>query len=291
MKYSKEQISAMSKVQIKRELTLSGYKFTSLLAQPDANPKIKKGLKFGVMTFVMHLAESRKSGFNVCADASDACIKMCLGESGNPVYKTNKDLARIARTQAYFNARPLFLELLRREIIAAINYAKRKNYIPAFRLNGTSDIRFESVYLPMQRVSIIEYIICNGGECYDYTKGINRHTRKTFPKQYGLTYSWAGDNEAKCIEAFTTGLNIAIPFSTKRNKDLPKYFQLGTIRIPIFDGDNKHGDYRLKDPKRSIVGLRLKYQTGPKAIPQKQQLQLAIDSGFCIDALNDARAI
>ena len=72
----------MNKAQIKRELESLGYKFTSLLAAPESNPKIKKGLKLGVMTFVMHLAEHKKSGFNVCADASKACILLCLGESG-----------------------------------------------------------------------------------------------------------------------------------------------------------------------------------------------------------------
>ena len=278
----------MNKAQIKRELESLGYKFTSLLAAPESNPKIKKGLKLGVMTFVMHLAEHKKSGFNVCADASEACILLCLGESGNPVYKTNKDLARIARTQAFFRARKLFLSLLQIELLSAIRKANRANYVPAFRLNGTSDIRWESVYVS-KGVSVIDYIISNGGECYDYTKGINRHSRKTFPKQYGLTYSWSGDNESKCIEAFNSGLNIAIPFSTKRNKALPKYFKLGEHRVPIFDGDNDHGDYRLKDPKNHIVGLRLKYQTGPNASKQSKQLVESIDSGFCIDARNDSR--
>ena len=35
----------MNKAQIKRELESLGYKFTSLLAAPESNPKIKKGLK------------------------------------------------------------------------------------------------------------------------------------------------------------------------------------------------------------------------------------------------------
>ena len=281
-------LKSKTKIQIKRDLANLGFKFSSLLASPDANPKIKKGLKLGVMTFVMHLAEHKKSGFNVCADASLACISLCLGESGNPVYKSNKDLARIARTQSYFRARPLFLELLRREILCAIRYAASKNFVPAFRLNGTSDIRWESVYLP-EKISVIDLIIANNGECYDYTKGINRHTKKAFPKQYGLTYSWSGDNESKCIEAFTSGLNIAIPFSTKRNKPLPKYFKLGTTLVPVFDGDNDNGDYRLKDPSKCVVGLRLKYQTGPDASRQVMQLSNAINSGFCIDAVNDIR--
>ena len=99
----------------------------------------------------------------------------------------------------------------------------------------------------------------------------------------------SGDNESKCIEAYTSGLNIAIPFSTKRNKPLPKYFKLGEHKIPVFDGDNENGDYRLKDPKNHIIGLRLKYQTGPKADKQSHQLQSAINSGFCIDASNDKR--
>ena len=34
----------MNKAQIKRELESLGYKFTSLLAAPESNPKIKKGV-------------------------------------------------------------------------------------------------------------------------------------------------------------------------------------------------------------------------------------------------------
>jgi hypothetical protein len=47
-------LKSKTKIQIKRDLANLGFKFSSLLASPDANPKIKKGLKLGVMTFVMH---------------------------------------------------------------------------------------------------------------------------------------------------------------------------------------------------------------------------------------------
>jgi len=271
---------------IKSKLKELNFNFSTLLANPIANPKIKKGLKLGVLTYPLHLAPFKKSGFNVCASASKMCIKMCLDEAGNPAYFNAKEKARINRTQAYFKARPLFLELLKREILKAINYGKKKNMIVAFRLNATSDIRFESVYLPNENISVIDFVIKNGGEVYDYTKHTNR---KNIPEKYKLTFSWAGDNEQKCIEAFNNGFNVAIPFSTKANKELPDRFKLGNKWVKVFDGDNVNGDYRIKDPKNIIVGLRLKYLTSPNSPNRLSQLKNAIQSGFCIDAVNDKR--
>lgn len=131
---------------IHADLAAEGFEFSSLLSRPQSNPKVwKSAKKAGVLTFVMHLAPHSVSGFNTCASATPACINPCLDQSGNPAAGAGKRAARIARTRAFFMARPLFLELLRCEIDAAIARAARLNMDCAFRLNGTSDIRFEAV--------------------------------------------------------------------------------------------------------------------------------------------------
>lgn len=276
-----------SRASLRRQLAAMGFHFSALLASPLANPKIEKGIgKVGVMTFPMHLAPAKVSGFNTCANSSPACEDACLDKAGNPISFATKMQARINRTLAFYKARPLFLRLLKLEMLAAISKAKKAGFAPAFRLNATSDIRWESVRFEDGQ-SVIEFAIENGAEVYDYTKHTNR---RNAPAGYHLTFSWAGDNEARAIEAFNNGLNVAIPFSTKRNQALPAYFKLGDSWVPVFDGDNDNGDFRPLDPTGHIIGLRFKFDTSPTAPSRPQQLQAGIDAGFVIDATDESRA-
>jgi hypothetical protein len=272
-----------TKTAIKSALSARGFTFGALLAAPMANPKIAKSAKkAGVMTFVMHLAPHTVSGFNTCASATDACILPCLDQSGNPAAGDAKRAARIARTQAFFRARPLFLALLKIEIDAAIRKAKRANMDCAFRLNGTSDIRFESVRFPNGQ-SVAEYVNASGATIYDYTK----HSNRRAPEFYNLTFSYLGD-ETRALAAFESGLNIAIVFDVRRNKPLPRAIVLGGKRIAIHDADEH--DARFLDPKNVVCGLRYKFKTTRDAAPRAQQIADGIESGFIV-ASDDARVI
>ena len=273
----------ITKIQIQRDLFAKGFSFSKLLGTPEINPKVKKNLKEGLATFPLQLSPASLSGFNVCASSTEMCRSMCLHFAGNPMYFSAKEKARNNRTQAYFKARKLFLALLRKEIDTAIAWCNRKDLLCGFRLNTTSDIRWEVVYFE-DGISVIDYILSKGALPYDYTKHPNR--RKA-PKGYHLTLSWSGDNEDKCVDGFSNGLNIAIPFTTSKHKELPKYFKLGQKNVPVFDGDIS--DNRPSDPEGHIIGLRWKFDTSPKALPRKEQLAEAVSSGFCIDALNDNR--
>ena len=273
----------LNKAEIKRELASHGLPFSTLLGSPEVNPKVKKNLKVnGISTRPLQLSPASISGFNVCASASDACMKACLHFAGNPIYFKAKQKARINRTIAYFKHRELFLKLLKLEIDSAVRSNNKKNLSTGFRLNTTSDIRWETVKLH-GTMSLIDYILSLGASVYDYTKHTNR--RKA-PKSYHLTHSWSGDNVDKCIEAFSNGMNVAIPFSTYRSCPLPSTFKLGDTVVPVFDGDNT--DYRPDDPSGVIVGLRFKYNSS-NYIKQAEQLSDAIASGFCIDVENDHR--
>ena len=272
-----------TKTAIKSALAALGYNFSSLLAEPMANPKIAKSTKkAGVMTFVMHLAPHELSGFNTCASATDSCIAACLDQSGNPAAGDAKRAARISRTQAFFRARRLFLALLKIEIDAAIKKAKRANMDCAFRLNGTSDIRFESVRFDNGQ-SVAEYIHANGATIYDYTK----HSNRRAPQFYNLTFSFLGD-ESRAIRAFESGLNVAIVFDVRRNQALPRAFKLGDMVIPIHDADEH--DARFLDPRRCIAGLRYKFKTTRDAESRADQIANGIESGFIV-ACDDPRVV
>lgn len=278
----------MSKRRTKRavlaDLAAAGFEFSSLLSRPQSNPKVwKSAKKAGVLTFVMHLAPHSVSGFNTCASATPACIDPCLDQSGNPAAGAGKRAARIARTRAFFMARPLFLELLRREIDAAITRAARLNMDCAFRLNGTSDIRFEAVRFP-DGETVIDYILRKGAFPYDYTKHSNR---RHAPAGYDLTFSYIGQ-EAPAVAAFERGQNVAVIFDVRRGKPLPRAIEIGGRKIPVHDADDH--DARFLDPRGHVAGLRYKFKTTRDAEPRAEQIRNGIKSGFIV-AQNDPRVI
>ena len=196
-------------------------------------------MKYGYANFIMYLAPHKLSGHNVCPGATIGCIKSCLNESGralwvekngkiNPIHK-----ARLNRTLMYFNERDHFLEQLTKEIKSGIKWAKKRDLIPAFRLNGTSDLRWENHGI-IQKFNDIQF--------YDYTKLYNR---RNLPANYHLTFSRAESNQEQTLNAVVNGLNISAVF---RN-ELPKEY----LGLNVINGDEH--DLRFLDPQRSCIGL------------------------------------
>jgi len=208
------------------------------------NPKLMKGEKQGYLSFVLHLAPSDLSGYNTCPMASAGCRAACLntagrggifkkGESTNVIQK-----ARIAKTRMFFEDRETFMLQLVREVKAAIRQAEKKNMIPCFRLNGTSDIRWETVSIGGHK-NIMEMF--PQVQFYDYTKLTNR---RNLPANYHLTFSRSESNEAALS---TVEQNIAVVFNT-----LPGVY----LGRPVISGDDT--DLRFLDPVGVVVGLKAK---------------------------------
>ena len=224
----------------------------------ESNPKTLKGESEGYMTFIMHLAPGSLSGFNVCPGASAGCLFSCLNTAGRGHMKNIQD-ARIRRTRLFFEDRPTFMAKLVDEVSKGIRKAERKGLIPVFRLNGTSDIRWETV--PVSVVGGQDYRnifeAFPNTQFYDYTKLSNR---RNIPANYHLTFSRSESNEDKLDEAVRNGMNLAVVFSTKKNDGLPADYQFGEFplyrRLPVIDADET--DLRFLDPKGSVCGLRAK---------------------------------
>lgn len=216
----------------------------------ESNPKTLKGESKGYMTFIMHLAPGSLSGFNVCPGASAGCLFSCLNTAGRGHMKGIQE-ARIRRTRLFFEDRPTFMAKLVDEVSKGIRKAERKNLIPVFRLNGTSDIRFENV--PVSVVGGQDYRnifeAFPNTQFYDYTKLSNR---RNIPANYHLTFSRSESNEDKLDEAVNNGMNIAVVFSTKKNDGLPTRYR----SLPVVDADET--DLRFLDQKGSVCGLRAK---------------------------------
>ena len=214
-----------------------------LLTYPHGSTKTNKSMKYGYANFIMYLAPHKLSGQNVCPGATIGCIKSCLNESGralwvekngkiNPIHK-----ARLARTLLYFNDRARFFTQLTKEIKSGITWAKKRDLIPVFRLNGTSDLRFENDW---QNFNIIKHF--SDIQFYDYTKLYNR---RNLPANYHLTFSRAESNQEQTLNAVVNGLNISAVFRS----ELPKKY----LGLNVIDGDQH--DLRFLDPQRSCIGL------------------------------------
>jgi len=217
------------------------------------NPKLIKGEKKGYQSFVLHLAPSNLSGHNTCPKATTGCKQACLntagrggifkkGETSNTIQK-----ARIRKTKEFFENREQFLDNLSANIKLGIKQAEKKGLIPAFRLNGTSDLSWEKY--PVRKSS--GYYYANIFEAfpnvqfYDYTKVLGR--KVSHIPNYHLTFSQADGNIEDVIKAKKAGMNIATVFRTVPESHLGR---------TVINGDET--DLRFLDPKNVIVGLKAK---------------------------------
>lgn len=242
----------MSAASLRRELGLSG----PLLSPPEANPKVKKNGKVGIMGWVLHLSPAKESGYEMCPGRSAGCTAACLHFAGNPLYFAAKNKSRRLKTIAFVKHRDKFLNLLALEMAAAINKAKADNMEPAFRLNGTSDVLWEKKEFTLDPDVAKKIGRGKGGEktniislfsdvsVYDYTKVAGR----TPPKNYFLIFSESEINGKEVEAEMQRGRNIAVVFTG----GLPATYR----GRPVIDGDVH--DYRPSDPDGVIVGLKVK---------------------------------
>ena len=215
-----------------------------------SNAKTIKGEKYGYRTYIMHLSPSNISGNNTCPSASMGCAAACLNTSGMGCYGTVQN-ARIGRTKFFFEDRDAFMARLEQEIKSAIESAKRAGLKPAFRLNGTSDIRWERIRFGDDRKTIFEKF--PSVQFYDYTKIPNREKKPA--KNYELVFSRSEENERYVKDAMDRGQNVAVVFGTPPG--LPeKWGPEGGKQWKVLDGDKS--DLRFLDPPNRVVGLTAK---------------------------------
>jgi hypothetical protein len=228
------------------------------------NPKTMKGEKQGYWTFILHLAPARLSGYQVCPMATAGCKAACLNTAGRGGmmkgfsrltlsdvengHRNTIQHARIRRTRRFFEDRPSFMADLAADITKAIRRANHAGFIPVFRLNGTSDIRWESVPVDGAR-NIMErfpHVLF-----YDYTKLPNR---KHVPANYDLTFSLADGNDASAELALSNGFNVAAVFRNKTS--VARYEASGFMGRPVSNGDES--DLRFLDPPGHVIALYAK---------------------------------
>ena len=232
------------------------------------NPKTEKGRAQGYWTFILHFAPADLSGFNVCALSTAGCRKACLNTAGRGGIKAGTGIltyamvksgkrnqiqeARRIRTRAFFQFRAEFMQVLANEIARAIKLAKREGYTPVFRLNGTSDIRWETV--PYGGFPNIMTLFSDV-QFYDYTKLPNR---KNIPANYHLTFSLADGNDTFARVALANGMNVAAVFRSKETvaRYMESGIDIGGTCVPVSRGDDT--DLRFLDAPQHCIGLYAK---------------------------------
>lgn len=209
------------------------------------NTKTVKGEALGYQTYIMHLAPSTLSGYNTCPMASKGCASACLNTAGRGRFTATQE-ARIRKTKWFFEDRETFMVQLVKDIQAAIRKADREGFIPVFRLNGTSDIRWENVPVTVNGVAQYPNIMAvfPTVQFYDYTKLANRYI---LPSNYHLTFSRSESNYVDVNKMMNTDINIAVVFD-----ELPAKYNGRTVI------DGTETDLRFLDPKNVIVGLLAK---------------------------------
>ena len=229
-----------------------------------SNPKTQKGVKYGWLSAIMHLAPSTSAGHgNMCPDASPECIRFCLNKAGRGgIFKKGEKTNAVQEARKWrtrqFVADPQFFYNLDNEINRHANKASRLGLKPCVRLNGTSDID----WIKATAFSGSLFGRWSGVQFYDYTKSFSRMmdslTAKDYPSNYHLTFSRSELNDAQCDTILDHGGNVAVVFDT-----VPDSFR----GRPVCNGDDS--DLRFLDPKGVWIGLKAKGKLLRSASPFK----------------------
>lgn len=213
------------------------------------NPKIEKSPDTDekYLVQILHLAPSWASLFNTCSRATLGCGTNCLNESGHGQLHMMHDgthsvhVARVIRTLIWFRYRDQFKAKFQRELDSQRVKAYRLGATPVVRPNGTSDLRFESLWPELFNENP-DFVF------YDYTKDSRRDVSHI--PNYSLCYSVSEESTDMAIDlAFANGMNCVVVGRLKRNDRKPESY----MGRPAIDGDSH--DLRFLDRSGVFVIL------------------------------------
>ena len=225
---------------------MSNYKLLGV----GTNAKTIKGDGSEYLTAILYMVPWKVmidgKQFNSCPMAEQAnCIDACLYTAGRGAFN-NVQAARMRKTKWFYKDRSSFMHQLHKDVSKFQAYCDKRDIQPCIRLNGTTDIRWETVKI--NGYTLFE--LFPRVQWYDYTKISNRKTKHI--KNYQLTWSYSGANAdyaAKLTDALANGMNAAVVF--RKEYKQPKW-----RGINVTDGDKD--DVRFLDPTNSIVALYAK---------------------------------
>ena len=202
-----------------------------------ANAKTIKGEPKRWLTGILYLKPNRK----LCPDSSAGCRKGCLNTAGRGRFSTVQE-CRVRKSTWLRKSKAGFIRQLHKDIEKLKAKAARKNMNVAIRLNGTSDVPWESKdfgCIPQAYPEI---------QFYDYTASIKRLLSKDLPSNYYLTFSHKERRKA-WKKALAAGFNVSMVFD-----EVPVGKTIQGYKVVSGDDD----DLRFLDPKLCIVGVKAK---------------------------------
>jgi len=212
----------------------------------DTNAKTVKGQKYGFITGILYMAPADLSGQQFCPMAKMAgCESACLNTAGRGAMSSVQK-ARLSKARFFIQDRAAFMDVLRADIERLQRRAQRMGMTPLVRLNGTSDIRWESI---RDRDGVTLFERFPNVQFYDYTKIANR---RDIPANYDLTFSYSGHGAFPeyAQRAIDSGMRLAVVF--KDRGSIPATFK----GMRCVDGDDS--DIRHLDPQGVVVALYAK---------------------------------
>lgn len=225
-----------------------------LLTAYNGNTKMRKSTRATSRYMIRILHLSPAAFFSqICPNASPGCKASCLNFSGrgqwfkrgnkiNPIH-----LARIAKTRFFLTEQKRFMEKLARELETVLRFAKRKGKRLAVRLNGTSDIDWESIPLTHKGRQYDNLMkLFPRITFYDYTKNLWRaemYDLAIWPRNYNLVYSKKEtDSTEDILGILENKMNVVVVFDKVPKEWLGQRIingDLHDLRLPSIDGKGK----------------------------------------------------
>ena len=213
-----------------------------------SNPKIQKSNKVfsNYLSAILHLhpISTKICPYQDIAGCKEACLNtagrggiMKKGETTNVIQE-----ARKRKTKLYLEDRDTFMSYLIADITKFVRYCEKKDKLPCLRLNGTSDIQWETIKIDGQNI----FDMFPNVQFYDYTKIPTRKVKHI--TNYHLTWSYSEANMGYAKLFDKIAYNIAVVF----NGSLPIHFK----GREVINGDES--DIRFMDKPNVIVGLKAK---------------------------------
>jgi hypothetical protein len=224
----------------------------SYLGKVNNGAKHHKAFKYGELVYTIYLAPANMSGYEVCPGRTPECTALCLNESGHNRGNYVNTLSfindsRVKKTQMFFEQHDFFCQWVVRDINAGIAKAKKEGKRFSVRINNTSDISPEQIYIKENGVKKNILELFPETMFYDYTKIAGRvQLMKKYPN-YDITYSYNGMNWDQCERMLNNNVRVAVVFD-----QIPDYFR----GFKVINGDLN--DLRYRDPKNVIIGLKYK---------------------------------
>jgi hypothetical protein len=213
----------------------------------------------------------------------------CLNTSGHGGIGLDQDnlnpvqIARLKRSAFFHTRRSEFWTMLIRDIDRLIRKAKKLGLMPAVRLNGTTDVKWESQPVVIDGVKIANNImeLYADWKTYDYVTFYDytawpyaKRPNESLPYNYHLTFSRKENNDDQIADNIYHGRNVTVVVDIP-SRDKTTAIPITWREIPTFDADRS--DFRPNDPIGRVLILRYK---SAKA----SSLADALASGFVVPA-------